>query len=376
MWLLTKAFGMALGVMTDLQIAGGFKDLQESIDQVVSTSQALKDDPTAESLNVKNQIKKFGKFMARKQITPFTNWLPTKNNAFQQTVQFISQKRVESKDIPAILAYDVGVHHWTNDKALDYFGKQMYSLPGYTQISYPPLLEKKDPKRWDTHKWLFENKSVPKAYYNRTELKILKSPTDKQEMGYEMTLPSQSEFYDIWKLAGNRFYDDMIRYKDSGVWKKDKDVALGTLTTGGRNKMQQKVAKYWNDSKKQARLYVVTWDDFKSKNKRLYDEIYKKGALPSPVTSLDIPKITEEGDVYKDEDGNVIVESTEKLPMEVVAKLNANAFNLFLENLNKVPSDKRRSVSDVDYRNNANRTWKDAVSKSQYEYVKKFLDIE
>ncbi|MCK5139116.1 MAG: hypothetical protein KAQ85_04670, partial [Thermodesulfovibrionia bacterium] len=227
-----------------------------------------------------------------------------------------------------------------------------------------------------THKWLFDNKSVPKAFYNRPELKILKKPTDKLKMGYEEKLPSQNEFYDIWEMTGTKFYEDMKRYKSSGVWNKDKNVSLGALTTGGRTRMQQKVADYWNEAKSQARLYKVTWDDFKKNNTSVYDEVYNRGAMPRPITSVDIPKLMEDGDVYKDENGKIVIESTQKLPMEAVAKLNADAFPLFINRISSIPRNKRMSASDSRYKALINQIWKDAVAMSEYEYVKKYLDIK
>jgi len=372
MRLLGFAFAQSIGGITNNSLAGGFKEINQGIEKIVITQKALKGDPEAEQLDTKAMIKDLTEYLIKGQGNVWTGVLPTRNNLVQQTIQYIREEGKESRDIPAILAYNAGIHHWTNNDKIDLFGDVVYQKPGYTQILYAPILKEKDPRRWELFGFLSDNKSIPSPYYNRQETFILSEPKsyrawivgNKQtKIGendtpiiYDKRLAGEDEFWELRHLAGQKFKQWVDNYySNPEVWGIEKDRKSYTFSTGERTVMQDKVMKAWGEAKEQTRRYLFTWSDFKTKeNAEVYDRLYKLNVMPKVETSLEVFKKEADGGLYLNENGMPEIEIVESKSVEHIAIYNSIVFSEYIESLN---TEETKSLPDEAFKTNAKVRW-------------------
>lgn len=342
--------------MTDLQIAGGFKDLADGIQKILQVSQSIKDDPNKENEATKQQIKNLLEFMARKQSAPFLSWLPTKNNMVQQIIQFIDPSKEEAKTVGQIIAYNAGVSFFTNNKSLDITGNVAYSMPGYTNIYYADPLQRKDPTRYEFLNKLMEEKAIPQKVSNQME-RVINKPGSETPQDY--MLPSNDEFRELVRLAGNKFYEDALKYQNSEAW----GMESGVKTAGNKTLLQQRVLSYYSEAKSQARSYLFTWKDFKNNDPITYNWLYENGLMPSVVQTIDVPKLYKNAQgkvVYEDPDtGMKTVISKKYMNGDEVAEINGKAFQSYLEAMAKYRKENPTITPAVRY--NIEKAWKSNV---------------
>lgn len=374
MILMSRSYAYSIASLTDQQLMQGFKSITQSVAELWKTGVDIKkEDETGESQAAQKIAEKFGKYIVKEQLSPFTGWLPTKNNAFQQSIQFISKKAVESKDIPSMLAYDLGIHQFTNRTALDRFGDDVKRKPGYTGIYWEPEMITSDPKKWEMVRWLQTNNSFPASYYNRDERFVYDMPKSKgwlhDLMGnkkpvVELKAPTEDQFYEMRKLEGNMLKKDLMRYKDATyegkpIWEREAKEQLSS----GETVMQQKVKKYISEAKQQTKLYLFTWADIGKKDPTLFKQLYESKSLPQYETKVPVFKRDLDGGIYKDENGEYVVKIKQDLVSDQLALFNAEAFRYYMKLMKEArttDTQELKQLSDV--------MWKVAVQTKAAEY--------
>lgn len=374
MKLMSRSYAYSIASLTDQQLMQGFKSITQSISELWKTGVDIKkEDETGESQAAQKIAEKFGKYIVKEQLSPFTGWLPTKNNVFQQSIQFISKKAVESKDIPSMLAYDLGIHQFTNKTALDRFGDDVKRKPGYTGIYWEPEMITSDPKKWDMVRWLQTNNAFPASYYNRDERFVYDTPKSKgwlhDLMGdkkpvVESKTPTEDQFYEMRKLEGNMLKKDLMRYKDATyegkpIWEREAKEQLSS----GETVMQQKIKKYVSEAKQQTKLYLFTWADIGKKDPTLFKQLYESKSLPQYETKVPVFKRDLDGGIYKDENGEYIVKIKQDLVSDQLALFNAEAFRYYMKLMKEArttDTQELKQLSDV--------MWKVAVQTKAAEY--------
>lgn len=348
--LMTRSFMYSVGALTDQQLMQGFKSMMESGVNLVKTAQSLKAEEADQGDNPVNKVaSNFAKYIAKEQLSPLTGWLPTKNNLFQQSLQSYTGTAVESKDIPAMLAYDLGIHHFTNRPALDALGNEVKRKPGYTGIYYEPAMITEDPKKWEMVRWLEQNNAYPATYYNKDERYIYAQPKSKgwfhdvfneKKPSYEKKQPTEEEFWQMRKLSGEMIQRDLMQYKDATYdGKKIWELEAKEKTSSGKTMMQDKVADYISKAKEQTRLYLFTWGELGKTDKELYDKLYRSKLLPKYETSVNVYRRTDEGKLYKDENGKDVILDRKPLMDEELSAYNRESFIAYMNSM-KASKDK------------------------------------
>lgn len=372
--LMIRSFTYSLGSLTDQQLMQGFKSAANAITDLYKTGVNLKkEDETGESQQAKTIANNFTKYLVKEQMSPFTGWLPTRNNLFQQSVQAYTGTAIESRDLPSMMAYNLGIHHFTNHPALDAFGDTVDRKPGYTGIYYEPELITKDPKKWEMVRWLQTNNAYPASYYNKAERFLFEKPKskgwlndlfDEKKPYYSIKAPTEDEFYQMRKLSGEMLKRDLTAYKDAkfegkSIW----EIESKENTSSGKTVMQDKVSKYINEAKNQTRLYLFTWNELGKKDPVLFRKLYESKALPSYQQSVNVYKKDLSNSFYIDENGGFEIKDKRLLSDEKAASFNIDAFQEYMKLMKDFETEDPKQLRVI-----SGEMWKQAVKLKEIMY--------